>query len=80
MFVDQFVTLSQFFVSCSRRVFWHFGEMYCLSLHGDNLDHMDPGVVGKKGLLQLYGKVGINLVNEGDGRGSSSRQCACGQM
>jgi len=41
---------------------------------------MDPGVVGKKGLLQLYGKAGINLASEGDGRGSSSRECACGQM
>jgi len=31
---------------------------------------VDPGVVGKKGLHQLYGKVGINLANERDGRGS----------
>jgi hypothetical protein len=31
---------------------------------------MDPGMVGKKGLLQLYGKVGVKLANERDGRGS----------
>jgi len=35
VFVDQFVTILQFFVSCSRRVFGHFWGIYCLSLHGD---------------------------------------------
>jgi len=35
-----------------------------------NLDHVDPAVVGKKGLHHLYGKAEVNLANDRDGRGS----------
>jgi len=35
-----------------------------------NLDHVDSAVGGKKGLYHLYGKVGVNLANKRNGRGS----------
>jgi hypothetical protein len=38
---------------------------------------MDPGVVGKKELLQLYGKVGVKLANERDGKGSRTGLVLC---